>query len=183
LPGRQDGTGIADLAPLIVTATLGSGDQRRFDALRRVHFPPERNILNAHLTLFHHLPPARSDELRRLLKTLAAQHAPPPAMVSEVYSLGRGVAFRIDAPALLDLRDRVAEWFAPDLTPQDSGRPRLHITVQNKVDPPVAKALLAELQRDFVPTPLIIAGFAIHHYRGGPWELLADIVFRGSRCR
>ena len=29
-----------------------------FDAMRTTHFPPERNELAAHLTLFHHLPPA-----------------------------------------------------------------------------------------------------------------------------
>ncbi|NJS14487.1 MAG: 2'-5' RNA ligase family protein [Sphingopyxis sp.] len=171
---------MSELAPLIVTAALGTSEQRRFDALRRMHFPPERNHLSAHLTLFHHLPPARADELLRLLKAIAADNAPPPAMVSDVYSLGRGVAFRVDAPALLDHRDRVAEWFAPDLTAQDQARPRLHITVQNKVEPPVAKALLAQLRCDFEPTPLAITGFAVHYYRGGPWELLAQIPFRGK---
>jgi hypothetical protein len=174
---------ITILAPLIVTAALAAADQRRFDALRRAHFPPERNQLAAHLTLFHHLPPARGDELLRLLKTLAAEQAPPRAMVSEVYSLGRGVAFRIDGPELLDLWERVAEWFAPDLTPQDAARPRLHITVQNKVEPAEAKALLAELAMDFAPTPIGITGFAVHHYRGGPWELLAHVPFRGKGRR
>jgi 2'-5' RNA ligase superfamily len=168
-----------NLAPLIVTAALGPADQRHFDALRRAHFPPERNYLSAHLTLFHHLLPSRTSELLRLLKTLAADHAPPRAHVTEVYSLGRGVAFRIDAPELLSLRERVAEWFAPDLTPQDRATPRLHITVQNKVEPATARDLLAELRRDFAPRPIAITGFGVHHYRGGPWEPLAQIAFRG----
>ena len=167
------------LSPLIVTATLSPGDQRRFDALRRLHFPPERNHLAAHLTLFHHLPPARFDELCTLLRQLAAD-GPPAAQVTGVYSLGRGVAYRVDAPAMLALRDRVAEWFAADLTPQDQAQPRLHITVQNKVEPAVAKALLAELAGEFVPHPLAITGFAVHYYRGGPWETAAQIGFRGS---
>lgn len=166
-------------APLIVTATLRPADQRRFDALRSAHFPPERNYLKAHLTLFHHLPPARSDELVRLLKDIAADPA-PAAQVTEIYSLGRGVAYRVDSPQLLAMRARVAEWFAPDLTAQDQATPRLHITVQNKVDPAAAKALLADLRANFQPAPLAITGFSIHHYRGGPWELMQDISFRGG---
>ena len=36
----------------------GREDQAAFDRLRTAHFPPERNQLAAHLTLFHHLPPS-----------------------------------------------------------------------------------------------------------------------------
>ena len=170
---------VADLAPLIVSATLGPADQRRFDALRRAHFPPERNHLSAHLTLFHHLPPARADELVRLLKQIAADPA-PVASVTEVYSLGRGVAYRVESPDLVASRERVAEWFASDLTAQDQAAPRLHITVQNKVDPAVAKALLAELRADFQPHSLAITSLSVHYYRGGPWELIKEIPFRGA---
>jgi hypothetical protein len=42
--------------PLIVTALMDAVAQERFDQLRRSHFPPERNHLDAHLTLFHRLP-------------------------------------------------------------------------------------------------------------------------------
>lgn len=167
-------------APLIVTAALAGADQQYFDALRRAHFPPERNYLSAHLTLFHHLPPSRTAELLRLLKLLAADHPSPRATVSEVYSLGRGVAFRVDAPDLLALRERIADWFAADLMPQDQARPRLHITVQNKVEPAAARALLSELSGDFRPRPLAVTGFAVHHYRGGPWAPLAETPFRGK---
>lgn len=183
MPDQKDEPGFAlrsDLAPLIVTATLNAADQRWFDALRREYFPPGRNFLSAHLTLFHHLPPSRTAELLRLLKSLAADHAAPRAMVSDVYSLGRGVAYRVDAPDLLALRARIADWFAADLMPQDQGQPRLHITVQNKVDPAAARALLTHLSLDFRPRPLGIAGFGVHHYRGGPWEPLAQIAFRGK---
>lgn len=169
-------------APLIVTAALGAADQRRFDALRSAHFPPERNYLSAHLTLFHHLPPARADELLTLLNHLA-QAPPPPAKVTGPYSLGRGVAFRIESPDLLAHRAHIAECFWADLTPQDRAVPRLHITVQNKVDPAIARALLAELEEGFRPAPLSISGFAVYHYRGGPWESLARIAFRGNAAR
>ena len=44
--------------PLIVTAELGPADFAWLDAQRRAHFPPERNQLAAHLTMFHALPPS-----------------------------------------------------------------------------------------------------------------------------
>src|SRR3546814_5441499 len=74
--------------------------------------------------------------------------------------LGRGVAYRVESPELTALRDELAEAFAGLLVPQDQGRPRFHITVQNKVEPAEAKALADELRRAFRPRPLAIAGLA-----------------------
>src|SRR3546814_2281729 len=84
--------------------------------------------------------------------------------------LGRGVAYRVESPELTALRDELAEAFAGLLVPQDQGRPRFHITVQNKVEPAEAKALADELRRAFRPRPLAIAGLAAWHYRGGRSE-------------
>ena len=157
-------------APIIATATMGAADQRFLDALRAAHFPPERNHLAAHITLFHQLPPSCLDELDRLFRRIAADTPPPAAMLREVYSLGQGVAFRIESPELLAIRARIADHFAGMLTAQDRGVPRLHITVQNKVVAAEARALLAELASSFRPRPLAIKGLAAHHHRGGPWE-------------
>jgi hypothetical protein len=159
---------------------MGAADQHGFDTLRARHYPPDRNQLRAHITLFHQLPPSCLGELDRLLKTIVAD-APPPATVSDIFSLGRGVAYRIDSPGLLDIREYIADWFAGSLSAQDQGIPRLHITIQNKVDPAEAKALLAELRRDFVPRPLALIGLAAHHYLGGPWETAVERYFRGRR--
>ena len=92
-------------------------------------------------------------------------------------SLGRGVAFRIDAPELIAVRARLAEAFGGLLTPQDAGGWRAHVTIQNKVAPNVAKLLLAELQRGFAPRAVEIAGLATWWYRGGPWEPLSRHMF------
>lgn len=165
-------------APIIVTALLGAADFAWADGLRRAHFPPERNVLSAHLTLFHHLPPSALDEVAARLKRLCAG-PPPSARLTEVMLLGRGVAFRVDSPALMAMRDDLADAFTGLLTPQDQARPRLHITVQNKVAPDEAKALAASLRHDFHPRPLAIAGLAAWHYRGGPWELAMKAMFRG----
>jgi len=167
--------------PIIVTATMGAADQRHFDALRAAHFPPERNHLRAHITLFHQLPPSCLDELDRLLRRIAADNPPPVATIRDIYSLGTGVAFRIDSPDLLAIREHIADHFTGALTAQDQGVPRLHITIQNKVAPSEARALLADLTRNFHPRPLLIAGLAIHHYRGGPWETASTRNFRGAR--
>ena len=57
-------------APIIVTALMGGADFAWADGLRRAHFPPERNWLPAHITLFHHLPPSLLDEVAARLKRL-----------------------------------------------------------------------------------------------------------------
>jgi hypothetical protein len=165
--------------PIIITAEMGKADQAWANGLRRAHFPPERNFLDAHITLFHHLPPSHLPEIKSRLATLASECAAPVAWLSEVMSLGKGVAYRIDSPELLSLRDELAHEFSGLLIPQDQARLRLHITVQNKVDSAVAKALHAELSATFKPRRLAISGLAAHYYRGGPWEHIGRWSFRG----
>lgn len=181
-PGIPPPSRIAGAAPIIVTATMGAADQRRFDALRTAHFPPERNYLRAHITLFHHLPPSSREELCRLVRAISIDTAAPAATVREPYSLGRGVAFHIDSPELLAIRARIADHFLGSLTAQDRGTPRLHITVQNKVTPLAARELLATLTEHFQPQPLAVAGLAVDLYCGGPWERVFARNFRGSRA-
>jgi len=167
----------AALAPIIVTALFGREDQAFFDAQRRTHFPPERNQLAAHLTMFHHLPPTLAPELRQRLIAETRGVSAPVARIADVMSLGRGVAYRIDSAELAALRARLADAFAGLLTPQDAGGWRAHVTVQNKVEPAVARALLAALRGEFRPRPVAIAGLAAWWYRGGPWEMLSKHMF------
>ena len=164
-------------APIIVSALFGRADQAWFDGLRREHFPPERNQLDAHLTLFHHLSPSAAAELKHRLSRATRGVRAPIARAAGLMSLGRGVAFRIEAPELVRIRADLAEAFAGLLTPQDAGGWRPHVTVQNKVTPAVAKLLLVQLQRDFRPRDVEIAGLAAWWYRGGPWEPLSRHMF------
>jgi hypothetical protein len=159
---------------------MGEVDFAWADALRRAHFPPERNRVPAHITLFHHLPPSCAPELLDHMRRLSAQ-APPPAILAAVMNLGGGVAYRIDSPALQEMRAELADRFQGLLTPQDRAHPRLHLTIQNKVRPEDARALHDTLCADFRPRPLVIAGLAAWHYMGGPWELLKEVRFRGRR--
>jgi 2'-5' RNA ligase superfamily len=148
---------------------LGDADFAWADGLRRQHFPPERNHLRAHLTMFHHLPPSVEAELGALLKTLTQAQA-PAARLAGLMNLGRGVAYRIDSEALCDMRAQIAERFRDCLIPQDSAQWRAHVTIQNKASPEAAKSLINQLLPGFSPRQVIIAGLAVWRYLGGPWE-------------
>lgn len=166
--------------PLIVTATLPPDLQSWADRLRRAHFPVERNHLAAHVTLFHALPGQVEDEARRLLARLAASIAPVEANLASVMDLGGGTAFRIESPDMLALRDEIAEHFHGMLTAQDSHRPRLHVTVQNKVVRDTARSLQQVLAGEFQPRRFAFAGLALHRYLGGSWEALGQWTFRAA---
>lgn len=165
-------------APLIITAELPGPIHARADALRRAHFPPGRNLLAAHVTLFHALPPFVEDEARALLADLA-RAAPPPARLARIMDLGRGTALAIESAGMLQVRDEIAERFHGLLTAQDQARPRLHVTVQNKVTTAEARALQAALAAHFQAEDFRFAGLALHRYLGGPWEGLGKWKFRG----
>ena len=164
-------------APIIVTALFDKADTAFFDRMRREHFPAERNQLAAHLTMFHHLLPSIEAELKHRLTEETRGVRAPQARIAGLFSLGRGVAYRIDSPGLVTTRARLAEAFTGLLTPQDAGGWRPHVTIQNKVTPQAAKVLLAALNRDFTPRPVELAGLATWWYRGGPWEPLSRHMF------
>ena len=163
-------------APLVVTLLLDPQASARFDALRRAHFPPERNHLQAHVTLFHALPGAQLARVRNDLAQVA-QRPPFPVTVARVRSLGRGVAYDLRDAGLDAVRAELARRWAAELTPQDARPHRAHVTVQNKVDPHTARALLAELQTGFAPYAVTAVGLALWRYLGGPWEPLGDYRF------
>ena len=162
---------------LIVTAEFGAQDFAWLDALRRSHYPADVNRVPAHLTMFHALPPSAEAEVRTRLAD-AARGPAPRATIEGLMDLGGGVAFRIVSPDL----DRIREGLAHDLHgllgAQDAGGWRPHVTIQNKVAPKVARALIANLQRDFQPRPLGIAGLGLHRYLGGPRETIGTWAFR-----
>ena len=157
---------------------LGAADFAWADGMRRGHFPPERNFVPAHITLFHHLPPSVLDELSWRIKQVCAGPA-PAAMLADVLLLGSAVAYHVVSDELMAIRDALADAFHGLLVPQDQVRPRLHITVQNKADPAQARSLAGQLRRDFRPRPLKIAGLGVWRYLGGPWQLALKARFRG----
>ena len=166
--------------PLILTGLLPRDMHGWATRLRDRHFPPERNYLEAHVTLFHAIPAQCEDELGDLLKRLAGEFAPPEGRLLGLMSLGGGTALKLESAQLMALRSVIADHFRGMLTQQDQGRPRLHVTIQNKVSSAEAKALQAELEGAIEERRFAFRGLGLYRYRGGPWEHVRDFVFRGS---
>ncbi|MDG5749627.1 2'-5' RNA ligase family protein [Qipengyuania sp. XHP0211] len=167
-------------ASLILTAQLPDDMHARYTALRDAHFPPERNYLEAHVTLFHALPGMCEGEVVTVCERMARDFAPVPGKVVGLMSLGRGTAIKLESLAMLRLRDLLADGFHGLLTQQDQHRPRLHVTIQNKVSGKEAKALQAQLDGTILPRNFTFPGLSLFHYRGGPWEHVKTFAFRGK---
>jgi len=167
-------------APLLVTAELPRDVFAWAEGLRRQHFPPERNKVRAHVTLFHALPPSVDGEVRRLLAEMARQ-PPPEARIVGLMPLGGGTAFHILSPELDAIHAELAERLHGVLTAQDRGKRKLHVTVQNKVSATEARALQAELADAWRPERFAFAGLSLHRYLGGLWEDAGTWPFRGAR--
>ncbi len=164
---------------LIVAAELGQGDLAWLDQLRRAHYPPDRNQLPAHLTVFYALPPSAEGEIRSRLAEIT-KAAPPRASIEGLVDLGGGVAFRVVSSDLDRIRAELARDLHGLLGAQDAGGWRPHVTIQNKVPPKVSRALIERLERHFSPGKLSIRGLGLHRYLGGPWEKVAVYPFRGT---
>lgn len=167
-------------APFIVTAELPGDVLAWSDGLRRAHFPPDRNKLAAHVTLFHAFAPSLREELLRTLGSYAAYHSPPRARIDALMDLGGGTALLVRSDAMQALRRRIADHFDTMLTAQDRGDKKLHITIQNKVDRAAARALQAQLRGQLQPREFVFTGFGLHLYRAPHWETVKTWRFRGK---
>lgn len=163
-------------APLVVTLLLEDDAQARFDRLRAAHFPAARNHLAAHVTLFHALPGEQEDAVAADLAAAAARPAFDVA-VTGVRFLGRGVGYTLESAEVADLRAGLVAAWQPWLTAQDRQKHAPHVTVQNKVDPAVARALHARLAAAFTPERVGARGLGLWRYLGGPWEPVARYPF------
>jgi hypothetical protein len=157
--------------PLILTMRFDAKEAAYFNYLRRAHFPAERNFIDAHLTLFHHLPAAEERaEIERSLVAATTETALLGYRVTGLRLLGRGVAFSIASPELAALRIELASKFEAWLTPQDRAGFAPHVTVQNKTDPSSAHALFSDLAAGFAPFSGVSPGLDLWSYLGGPWR-------------
>ena len=171
---------MAATPPLILTCLLNQEAFDFFTGLRKEHFPPERNFLDAHLTLFHHLP-AEEPAILQAVHDLCRQHPPIMLDVKEVVFTGKGVAYRIDSPALKQLHQTLQQHWRQWLIPQDRQGLWPHITVQNKVYPQEARALQKQLAARFTPFQATALGLSIWEYQGGPWGFRESCLFQGVR--
>ncbi len=170
-----------DFPPLLVTLDMEASAFDFFTALRAEHFPKERNYLDAHITLFHHLPGDEEEEIRVRLREVAEGYVPFTLEAVGLWMLGFGVAYRLRSTKAAGLRAALVTEWQGWLTPQDRDRPfSPHITVQNKAKPEAAKALYAALSGDFHPFEITATGLRLYRYLGGPWQEVAAFTFAGS---
>ena len=163
--------------PLVLTLALDAVSFGIFDALRKEHFPRERNWIPAHLTLFHALPGEEEGCIAHVLETECQTWSPIQFLISGVRFLGKGVAYEVQSQELENLRMRLAHQWKVWLTPQDRQGFRPHITIQNKVSPEVTRALHERLSQEFVPWEAQGEGLLLWRYMGGPWELVRELSF------
>lgn len=162
--------------PLILTLRMDENSQEYFNALRRKHFPKQRNYLEAHLTLFHHL--REDQQTLNTIKDISTEIF--ELQITGLKFLGAGVAFAVESEQLIKIRNQIAKPLLGQLIPQDLQGYRPHITVQNKVSPEDAQALLKALKATFRPITITGHGLDLWHYLGGPWRHHSHYPFQGK---
>lgn len=166
-------------APLILTLGLHADDQARFERLRAMHFPSDRNFIPAHITLFHHLPGREIEAVQQALERQCATVPPFGVTAAGLRFLGRGVAYSLTASALTTLRASLAKQWGPWLTLQDQQGYRPHVTIQNKATPEAARTLHRNLEAAFTPFTVRAEALLLWRYLGGPWEAVGCHAFMG----
>ncbi len=166
---------------LLLTLDLDENSQAFFESERRRYFPPELNVVPAHLMLFHNLPGEEMARIRHELSRASDACRPMTLRITRLRSLGRGVAYQVECGSLVLLRARLAALFHSWLSPQDQHGYRPHITIQNKVSTEEAKLTLQALQARFVPLEAVGTGLSLWSYLGGPWEFVARFPFASAR--
>jgi hypothetical protein len=164
---------LTDDTTYILTAEMDVDSFAWLDGLRSFHFPPARNVLSAHLTLFHRLSAQQ-------VKCLCATKLPPAAIELEfdkVRFLGAGVAINVKSPNLERLRGDIAAAIGGELSRQDGQKWMPHVTVQNKAAPTAAKDLFRSLDSEFASRSGDATGLLVWEYLGGPWKLVRRIPF------
>ncbi len=162
--------------PVILTLKINEEATAYFTDLRTQYFPAERNYLEAHLTLFHHLP-GNETTIFEVVKTACSQQKPMPLQVSQVVSIGAGVAFKLECDALKKLHKNLQQQWQQWLTPQDKQALWPHITIQNKVDRQTALQTQQSLNINFEPFEIQGLGLSLWEYLGGPWKLIETFDF------
>jgi 2'-5' RNA ligase len=165
------------ISPLILTLRLDQTTFEQANTLRQQYFPPARNIIPAHLTLFHALPGNQDIAITQQLQVLCSQTSTITLDLPKLRFLGNGISIEIEAPELVALRQTLAKTWSNWLSAQDRQGYRPHITIQNKVAAADAKRLYEQLMEGWQPMSGYGEGLQLWHYRGGPWELASEFFF------
>ncbi|MFQ4139999.1 2'-5' RNA ligase family protein [Nodosilinea sp. PGN35] len=162
---------------LLLTLKLDQPTFERANQLRQQHFPPERNVVPAHIMLFHQLPGDQETAIAHTLSTLCAQTQPFPVALPSLQFFGNGVAIGVSAPELMQLHSTLATTWDEWLIPQDRQGYCPHITIQNKVKPETARQFYEDLNAQWQSLRGRGEGLLLWYYRRGPWELAREFCF------
>ena len=161
----------------ILTSEMDPDSFAWLDGLRREHFPPERNLLPAHITFFHRL---ASSQVARL-QHFESPAAPLTIRFDAPVLLGAGVAVRIASPELEQLRHAIKVAVGGDFSRQDEQHWKPHVTIQNKTSSETARVLHRSLEAEYTARTGAATGLLIWEYLGGPWTLVKRIGFGAPR--
>ena len=164
---------------MILTFGFDPDSFARLAPLRERHFPPARNFIPVHVTLFQQLP---THEQPRILGDLAteAKTASLPFAATGILDFAGGAAIDLECPEGVVLQQRLRRSWRDILSDSDDRKRKLHVTIQNKTDRDSAKRTQAALRAGFTPWRGFLDRLILWHYRGGPWERIATIALKGS---
>jgi 2'-5' RNA ligase len=154
-------------ATFVVTLRMDEVTFARLELLRRRYFPPDINFLPAHLTLFYALTDEQVARLPAACPGLTDKSIPLHFVQPTL--IGHGVAIQVARGEPSDLHARMIEVLGHGLTRQDRQPFRPHVTIQDKVTRPTAKATLLELAHGFSPWAGLGIGLDVWRYFGGSW--------------
>ena len=165
--------------PFVLTLALDPTSFRRLDDLRGRYFPPARNVVPAHVSLFHNLPGSEFDAIDRELRRVSAEHPAFSIRFGGLKPMGGGFLAGVESPGLAGVRADLARAFQTWLTPQDRQPFRPHVTIMNKAGRDEARHAFAEASASWAGWEGVGEGLLLWHYRGGPWELAVRHHFGG----
>src|SRR3954452_6981209 len=108
----------------ILTAEMDGESFAWLDDIRGEHFPPERNFISAHLTLFHRLSGPQIVQLRYV----ALPHTGPVVHFDRVALLGFGFSLHIQSAQLARLRSGRQFGMGGKFSPQARQDWKPHVT-------------------------------------------------------
>jgi hypothetical protein len=154
----------------VLTLEMDGESFAALDALRRRHYAPERNLVPAHVTLFHRLPGERSREIKALLAQTAAAQKPIEILPGEAKPMENGAAIFLRSPQLGALRDELAREWWPWLEDADRRGFQPHVTIQTTESDAEARRTVQAVRATFRPKPIKGVGLHLWRYKAGAWE-------------
>ncbi|KAF8861401.1 hypothetical protein BDZ45DRAFT_740466 [Acephala macrosclerotiorum] len=170
--------------PLILTLRLDAASEKLLTSLRTRFFPQSINYLAAHITLFHTLPSSHHSIYTSLLTNISSREHLFTIGLKSPFQLGKkGVAINIASFKLRKLHEELQRELGHEgiqLTDQDMGRLRPHVTVQNKVGEEEARKTMEILKGEWEERAGKAERFSLWRYEvGGEWTWLRDFDFAG----